>query len=165
MSTEDKLIIKSMRDTRALAFHFLYVVEAFDYKITIDEVIEMFRTGFNLEFDDDSRSITIATNAIDQREDLDKKIEPLLQNWKLDRLGLSTRLILRMAIWELLQKRTPALILINEAIELAKCFAEKDSYRFINGILDEICKRFNLCVEDEGKSENHQSGENHEQDQ
>jgi transcription antitermination protein NusB len=153
MSENNKLVIKSMRDLRALAFHFLYIAEAYDYQITVDEIIEMLKTGFDLEFDDNSIAVIIAFNAIDQRVDLDQKIEPLLKNWKLNRLGISTRLILRMSIWELLQKKTPASIVINEAIELAKCFAEKDSYRFINGILDEVCKRFNLCVEDEIDSE------------
>ncbi|MBD3273131.1 transcription antitermination factor NusB [Candidatus Dependentiae bacterium] len=144
---KDKQIIKSMRDIRALAFHFLYVAEAFDYVISMDEIVEMFRTGFNIEIDDDSKAAIIAFNVIDQREELDKNIEPLLKNWKLNRLGCCTRLILRMSIWELLKKETPPSIIINEAIELAKCFAEKDSYKFINGILDEICKKFNLCLE------------------
>ncbi|MFH1461669.1 MAG: transcription antitermination factor NusB [bacterium] len=165
MNSEDKLIIKSMRDIRSLAFHFLYVAEAFDYDITIDNIIEMFRDGFNIEFEDDCFAVIMAFNAMDQREDLDKKIEPLLKNWKLSRLGTSTRIILRMSIWELFQEKTPPSIIINEAIELAKCFGEQDSYRFINGILDEICKRFNLCVEDEQNSENHQNdGEQSEQD-
>lgn len=155
----NKLVIKSMRDLRSLAFHFLYIAEAYDYQITVDEISEMLKTGYNLEFDDNCSAVIIAFNVIDQRIDLDQKIEPLLKNWKLNRLGIATRLILRMSIWELLQKKTPASIIINEAIELAKCFAEKDSYRFINGILDEVCKRFNLCVEDEEKTKDHPSAE------
>lgn len=149
MNADEKLIIKSMRDIRTLAFHFLYVAESFDYKITINEIANMFRINYNLEFDDDCFAITIAFNSIDQRIELDEKIEPLLKNWKLNRLGISTRLILRMAIWELLEKQTPPSIIINEAIELSKCFAEKDAYRFINGILDEIRKRFNLSMADD----------------
>lgn len=147
MSDNEKLIVKSMRDMRALVFNFLYVAEAFNYVKSVDEIVEMFKTGFNIELEDDSRATIMAFNIIDQRKDLDKHIEPLLQNWKLSRLGICTLIILRMSIWELLEKQTPPSVIINEAIELAKCFAEKDSYKFINGILDEICKKFNLCVE------------------
>ena len=45
---------------------------------------------------------------------------------------------MRYAIWEMLYTTTPHSIVINEAIELAKCFAEQDSYKFVNGILDKI---------------------------
>lgn len=157
MSDNNKLVIKSMRDLRALAFHYLYIADSFEYQITVNKITKMLKTGFNLEFDDDCMAIIIASNAIDQRNDLDKKIEPLLKNWKLDRLGISTLLILRMSIWELLQKKLPASIVINEAIELAKCFAEKDSYKFINGILDEVCKRFNIHAKDGQNSNDHSS--------
>ena len=71
-------------------------------------------------------------------------IRPLLKNWKLERLGCCTLLILRMAFWELQQENAVTSIVINEAIELAKTFAEKDSYRFVNGILDEACKVYKL---------------------
>ncbi len=147
MSDKDKLIIKSMRDMRALVFHFLYVAEAFNYVKPVDEIVEMFRSGFDIEIEDDSRAVIIAFNVIDQRQELDEHIEPLLKNWKLSRIGCCTLLILRMSIWELLEKETPASIIINEAIELAKCFAEKDSYKFVNGLLDEVCKKFDLCLE------------------
>ena len=147
MSDKDKLIIKSMRDMRALVFHFLYVAEAFNYVKPVDEIVDMFRSGFDLEIEDDSRAVIIAFNVIDQRQELDKHIEPLLKNWKLSRIGCCTLLILRMSIWELLEKETPASIIINEAIELAKCFAEKDSYKFVNGLLDEVCKKHDLCLE------------------
>ena len=159
----DKLIVKSMRDMRALVFNFLYVAEAFEYVKSIDDIVEMFKTGFNVELEDDSRAVIIAFNVIDQRKELDKHIEPLLQNWKLSRLGCCTLLILRMSIWELLEKQTPPSVVINEAIELAKCFAEKDSYKFVNGILDEICKKFNLCVENKDDLKDKNTGDSSEQ--
>ncbi|HML19849.1 MAG TPA: transcription antitermination factor NusB, partial [Candidatus Dependentiae bacterium] len=60
--------------------------------------------------------------------------------WRFDRLGVCTKLILRLAVWELLHADEPHNIIINEAIELAKCFSEDDAYKFINGILDEAVK-------------------------
>jgi N utilization substance protein B len=65
---------------------------------------------------------------------------PFLHNWRFDRIGCCTKLILRFAMWELFYTDTPDSIVINEAVELAKCFSEKDAYKFINGILDEAIK-------------------------
>jgi N utilization substance protein B len=56
-------------------------------------------------------------------------------------LGFSTRIILRIAMWEFNYSDMPPSIIINEAIELAKCFAEHDAYKFINGVLDEWVKK------------------------
>jgi N utilization substance protein B len=47
-------------------------------------------------------------------------------------------------LWELKKGDPAASIVINEAIELAKCFAEKDAYKFINGVLDESVKALGL---------------------
>jgi N utilization substance protein B len=66
--------------------------------------------------------------------------EPYLANWRVDRVSVCTKLILLFGIWELKNTDTDTRIVINEAIELAKCFAEEDSYRFVNGILDSISK-------------------------
>ena len=43
-----------------------------------------------------------------------------------------------------MEKQTPVAIAIDEAVELAKTYAEKDSHKFVNGILDKICKKFDL---------------------
>ena len=71
-------------------------------------------------------------------------IKPVLANRRIDRLGCVTLLILRMGLWELLYTKTPVNIVINEAVELAKSFAEKDSYRFVNGILDQLANKIHL---------------------
>ncbi len=65
------------------------------------------------------------------RNELDKIVERFLANWRLERLGVSTRIILRLAVWELLNTETASTIVINEAVELAKCFSEIDAYKFI----------------------------------
>ena len=134
----------SRRDIRALAFHFLYIADRYDYTISLSEIIDNLKFGFNVEVLDDSLAVLIANAVIGSRKELDKQIEPLLQNWKLERLSCCTRLILRMSLWELKQADAIPSVVINEAIELSKCFAEKDSYKFINGILDEACKQLNL---------------------
>jgi N utilization substance protein B len=135
------LIPKSRRDLRALAFHIVYAADRSDYSVSVDEIVQSFRDGFNLVVEDDSFAIRMAKGTIEIRQELDDSIKPLLLNWKIERLGCCTRIILRLALWELKQPESIPSVVINEAIELAKCFAEKDAYKFINGILDEASKQ------------------------
>jgi transcription antitermination protein NusB len=139
--TNSLLIPKSRRDLRALAFHIVYAADRSDYSVPIDEIIQNFRDGFNLVIEEDSFAVRMAKGAIEMRQELDAIIKPLLLNWKLERLGCCTRIILRLALWELKQPESIPSVVINEAIELAKCFAEKEAYKFVNGILDEASKQ------------------------
>lgn len=130
----------SQRDKRSLIFHLLYAAESNDYQASINSLVDNLNRGFDLEIPLDSKIVTTATAVINNRNALDEVYKPFLANWRLERIGVCTKLILRYAIWELNNTSTAPTIIINEAIELAKCFAEKDSYKFINGILDEIVK-------------------------
>jgi len=155
-----QIIPESRRDMRALAFHFLYAVDRFDYTVTLEEIVENFRQGFNLNIADDSLAIKMARGAIEMRKELDEQIKPLLRNWRLERLGCCTRLIIRLALWELRQPESIPSIVINEAIELAKNFAEKDAYKFVNGILDEASKQLSSDKNNKGDDKNGSSEQN-----
>ncbi len=73
--------------------------------------------------------------------EVDRLVEQHSANWRLERLAVIDRLILRLAIWELLhQPDTPAPVVLNEAIELARTFGTDDSVRFVNGVLDAVKK-------------------------
>lgn len=137
----DKFAPVSMRDMRALAFHFIYAMEQFDYTVSLESIIDNFCRGFGLEVADDSYAVQIARGVVEERDKFDAEIKPLLKNWKLKRLSCCTRLILWIALWELGQPGAILNIVINEAIEIAKAFAEKDAYKFINGILDEVVRK------------------------
>jgi len=130
----------SRRDVRSLIFHLLYAMDAYEYNVSLETAIDDFNRGFDLEIPMDSEVAHITQAVIDEREALDELVKPLLINWRFERIGLCTKLILRLALWELLNTDTPASIVINEAIELAKCFSETDAYKFVNGILDEVVK-------------------------
>jgi N utilization substance protein B len=74
-------------------------------------------------------------------EAIDPMIGEAAQNWRIERMNVLDRLILRLAIYEFLhQPQTPAKVIINEALELARTFSADDSVRFINGILDAVRK-------------------------
>ena len=141
-SLEDtSALATSRRDFRSLVFHFLYAVESFDYTVSLQSVIDNFNHGFEMDVAFDGEIAILAQNVIDKRQALDQALQPLLANWRIERLGVCTRLVLRLAMWELLYTDTAAVIVINEAIELSKCFSEKDAYKFVNGILDEAAKK------------------------
>ncbi len=130
----------SRRDVRALIFYLLYAVESFDYQESLNAVVDNFNRGFDLDIPIDSEVVKSAQDIIDNRDVLDDKFKPLLANWRFERIGISTKLILRFATWELENTDTDPRIIINEAIELGKAFAEKDAYKFINGVLDRMVK-------------------------
>ena len=130
----------SRRDVRALIFYLLYAIEAFDYQESLAAIVDNFNRGFNMDIPMDSEVVHAAQEIIDQRDSLDELYTPLLSNWRFDRIGVSTKLILRFATWELQNSDTDHRIVINEAVELAKRFAEKDAYKFVNGILDRLVK-------------------------
>ncbi len=132
------------RDTRALIFHLLYAMDCLDYTVSLDSIVDNFNRGFDLQIPRDSKVFAIAQAVIDNREALDTMIHPLLVNWRFERIGVCTKLILRFALWELTEIKTVHSIVINEAIELAKCFAEHDAYKFVNGVLDEAVKKMGL---------------------
>lgn len=130
----------SRRQERSLVFHLLYAAESHDYLDSLESIADNLSRGFGVEIPFDSLAFETAQNIINNREILDKQIMPFLHNWRFDRIGCCTRLILRFAMWELFHTDMPTSIVINEAVELAKCFSEKDAYKFINGILDEAVK-------------------------
>lgn len=131
----------SVTDQRALVFHILYAIDAFDYDVSLEAVVDNFSKGFGIEITKNSDVFKKALSIIDKREELDLVIQPLLSNWRFDRLGTITKLIIRMGMWEFLYSDIDAVVIINEAVELSKCFAEKDAYKFVNGVLDEYLKR------------------------
>lgn len=69
-----------------------------------------------------------------ERRAIDQDISELSTEWSLERLSITDRNILRIALWELKQGGVPAVI-VDEAVELAKQYGGPDSPRFVNGIL------------------------------
>lgn len=81
----------------------------------------------------------IVLGVIEHCQDIDRLIEQYSENWRLDRMNLVDRNILRMATFELLYvEDIPPKVTLNEAIDLGKRYGTEDSGSFINGILDRI---------------------------
>jgi len=80
------------------------------------------------------------------------KIDPFIEgntdNWRLSRLAVVDRLIMRMAVYELVYSEIPAPVVIDEAIELARTYGGDQTAPFVNGVLDSI----NRGLKDPGKA-------------
>jgi transcription antitermination factor NusB len=77
----------------------------------------------------------------DNKKEIDRMIAKHATNWKLDRMAVIDRNVLRFAAYELLySKDIPPKVSINEAIDIAKKFGGPDSGKFVNGVLDKINK-------------------------
>ena len=83
----------------------------------------------------------LATGTSEMADDIDHRIREKSENWKLDRMPIVDRNILRMAIYEMSRAETPAAVVIDEALELARKFSGEESVPFINGVLDAVRKQ------------------------
>jgi len=75
---------------------------------------------------------------LENRDAIDVRISKLAANWSLSRMAVTDRNVLRLGGYEILYGDTPARVAVNEAVVLAKRYGNKDSPRFVNGILDKL---------------------------
>ncbi len=88
---------------------------------------------------DYARALLVGTLA--HRDEIDELIRSQADNWRLERMPAVDRNILRLAVYEMLyEQETPDLVVVDEAIELAKKFGSEQSGRFINGLLDGLLR-------------------------
>ena len=81
----------------------------------------------------------IVRGTITRVEEIDRLVAAHAQNWRLERMPVLDRLVLRMAVYELLaEPATPARVVINEAIELARAYSGEQAVPFVNGVLDAV---------------------------
>jgi N utilization substance protein B len=82
----------------------------------------------------------LATGTSQMATHIDHQISAKSENWKLERMPIVDRNILRMAIYEMNRHETPPAVVIDEALELARQFSGEESVSFINGVLDAVHK-------------------------
>ncbi|MBI4477477.1 MAG: transcription antitermination factor NusB [Acidobacteria bacterium] len=99
----------------------------------------------------------LVRGAVDHLPQIDALLDEQAKNWRLSRMAVTDRIILRLAVYEFLQATdTPPPIVINEAVELAKTFSGEEAARFVNGVLDGIRRRL------EHEAAEHEHGEHGE---
>jgi len=85
-----------------------------------------------------------------ERATLDRRLVEVARNWRLERMALVDRNLLRLAAWEILYGGTPAAVAIDEAVELAHEFGDDASPRFVNGVLDALVRSSASVAAEEG---------------
>jgi N utilization substance protein B len=84
----------------------------------------------------------LAAGADRERTEIDTLLAASIDHWRLERLGAVDRNVLRLAVYEFLHEpETPRIVIIDEAIEVAKRFGGDESGQFVNGVLDGLRRR------------------------
>jgi N utilization substance protein B len=76
-----------------------------------------------------------------QQKELDRELAEVTTNWRLERLGVIDRSVLRLAASELKRGETPPRVVLREAIRLAERYGTPESARFVNGVLDALARK------------------------
>ncbi|WP_396128175.1 transcription antitermination factor NusB [Exiguobacterium mexicanum] len=122
-------------EAREKAIQTLFQIEV--SKLEVDEAIEFALDGM----DSNPFYEQLVVETLEKKDEIDELLIENLKNWRLDRLGNVERTILRMATYELLYVETiPDKVTINEAVELAKSFADEEAAKLVNGVLGNIIK-------------------------
>jgi N utilization substance protein B len=129
-----------MANRRKLREHAVQILYGTDYwDTTSEEALEQHRLYYCDEPVEDPFLVTIIDGIVNHKDAIDDMIRQFSTNWRLERMAIVDRNILRMATYELLHLADiPRKVAINEAIEVAKKYGGDDSPSFINGILDRI---------------------------
>jgi N utilization substance protein B len=92
------------------------------------------------EMDEAAREFAtrLALGALAHSEELDERIRSRAEHWRISRMAVVDRNVLRLAVYEFLHEPTPRTVAINEALEIARRFSTYEATQFINGILDAI---------------------------
>lgn len=128
----------SRHKSRERALQILFSWDA--RKQPVDEAIDAyFNTLYSEEHtEDDVFAAALVRGAVEHGTELDARISRHAEHWRLERMPVVDRNILRLAVYELTFEGTPAAVAIDEAIELARRFSNEESAQFVNGVLDAV---------------------------
>lgn len=92
--------------------------------------------------DEHSFVVSLVRGAMDDRDSLDERIGDAAKNWRVERMAILDRLVMRLALQELLTHReSPPRVVMSEAIELARAYSGEEAAKFVNGVLDGAYRR------------------------
>ena len=132
------------RKSREIALQFLFAHDFQKNPCSRDAVaaeLEKFRASFDAGKKALPYARTLIFGICDHLEDIDDLLSAHSHNWRLERMSLVDRNVLRIAVYEIQYiDDVPAQVAINEALEVARHFSISDSVSFVNGILDAVNK-------------------------
>jgi transcription antitermination protein NusB len=132
------------RTARKCALQVLYVLDMGKEALTVESVSAAFThywQSFPHEAEVQQFAEEVVRGIAGALDALDAELRGSSSHWRLERMSPIDRNILRLGLYELQYTDTPAAIVINESIELAKLFGEQQSPAFVNGVLDELRRK------------------------
>ena len=131
--------MRKRRKSRELALQVLYHWDVTGHDAA--KSLPQLQEHFSSEQGKDEFAERIVLGVLEHREEIDRLIEGVSENWRLERMTIIDRNLLRLATFELRYcDDIPPKVALNEAIDLGKRFGSEESGSFINGILDRIQK-------------------------
>lgn len=127
----------SRNKLREKAMVILYQIEIYNERHISFELDKIIKENIDLENDFVNEIVSGVTTHYDELNLLANKY---MENWTIDRIDKTGASILRMAIYELKYTKTPEIVVINEAVELAKKYSDENVRKMINATLDKIIK-------------------------
>lgn len=134
------------RQGRELALQSLYMAEFANYN-TVSAALNFFEQ-FSAPKHAKDFSISLINTVYKNAIVIDEYLVSASQNWSIQRMSKVDRAILRIAICELfILSISPPVVIVNEAIEIAKSFGSEDSSMFVNGVLDRLLEENGLVID------------------
>lgn len=127
------------RKARECALQMLFaadVVRTDDPALTVNYWNELGDAGFDEKTREFANGLVRGT--LDDLKSIDDRIRTRAEHWRIERMAIVDRNVLRLAVYEFLHEDTPHTVVINEALEIARRFSSFEATQFINGILDAI---------------------------
>jgi transcription antitermination protein NusB len=129
----------SRRKARECALQMLFAADV--AQTPSDELVNSYWAELGeTDLEDAAREFAtrLATGTLSHLNELDERIRSRAEHWRIARMAVVDRNILRLAAYEFLYEPTPRTVAINEALEIARRFSTYEATQFINGILDAI---------------------------
>jgi N utilization substance protein B len=157
----------SRRKARECALQMLFAADV--SQTPPDELVKTYWSELGeTEIEDAAREFAtrLATGTLAHTNELDERIRQRAEHWRIARMAIVDRNILRLAVYEFLFEPTPRTVAINEALEIARRFSTYEATQFINGILDAIKRDLDehqpqKTVDEEVASSDDAEGEEH----
>ena len=124
-------------ELRKIIMTILYQISVYDSNKIKYDVKDVIKESLKVENEFVNE---IVYGVLKNKTKIDEMANTYLKDWSIDRLGKTDGAILRMGIYEMKYMDTPPVVVINEAIELAKIYTDSDVVKMINAVLDKLLK-------------------------
>jgi N utilization substance protein B len=130
----------SRRKSREIALSLLYSLE-FTGLSDVERKREDTFDLIDISEADDAYAAHLFEGVCRDMDGIDGRIRAFSHHWRLERMNLIDRNIIRLGVFEILERLVPVEVVINEAVEISKIYGDSKSASFVNGILDAVAKQ------------------------